>query len=184
MTRRMLLLFAVVALLVIGTSWLSRKSVAPSPKSAATSHQPDYFINGLDSTVTDEHGNPSYRLRAESLIHYPDNDTTELTQPDITVLGRQNEARWHATAATGKVESRQKQMLLHGNVTLKQSGSNKLELHTEWLQIDTARHYAETGAPVTLLASGTTLEGIGMRAYGDEQRLQLLSSVRGKYAAQ
>ena len=183
MTRRMLLLIGLVALLALATNWLSRKSESRPPKSAAARHIPDYFIKGLESTVTDTTGRPSHQLRADALLHYPDDDTTELERPDITVLGNEKASRWHATAERGKVESQQHQILLVGNVRLKQYGSSKMSLQTDWLRINSEQHYAETRAPVTLQSAGTQLQGIGMKAYGDEQRLQLLSEVRGQYAA-
>lgn len=184
MTRRMLLLIALVTLLAIATNWLSQKSEKRPPKSTSAQHLPDYFIRGLNSTVTDKNGKPSHQLQAESLVHYPDDDVTELKHPDITVLGDEKASRWHATARQGKVEGKNNRILLQGDVNLHQSGDGELLLQTESLRIDSARHYAETDAPVTLHSAGTKLQGTGMKAYGDEQRLQLLSDVRGKYATQ
>lgn len=184
MTQRMLLLIALVALLAVATSWLSRKSETAPPKSAAARHLPDYFIRGLESTVTDKNGRPSHQLRADYLVHFPDNDTTELERPDVTVLGDVKGSHWHATAVHGKVEGAQQQILLRGDVKLKQYGKNELDVQTDWLRIDSHRRYADTKAPVTLKSAGTQLHGIGMKAYGDEQRLILLSAVRGKYATQ
>lgn len=184
MNRRMLLLLGFVALLVVFTSWLSRKSEAPAPQGrAAAESLPDYFMRGIDSRITDREGNISHRLTAESLFHYPENDLSELEQPDVTILG-ENRTSWRATALSGRIEGDAQQLLLQGDVRLRQHGENELNLQTDWLQIDTARHYAQTDAPVTLEGPSTRVHGIGMQAYGDEQRLLLLSSVRGRYATE
>jgi len=178
----MLLVFGIVALLAIATSWLSRKSEAPVSRTTAAQNLPDYFINDVDTTVTDEQGLPSHELRASSLVHYPNNDTTKLVQPDITILNTDKGSRWHASAREGEIAGQQQLIRLSGDVRLKQQGENVLELQTERLSIDNRRRYAETDAPVTLLSNGSQMHGIGMKAYGDQQRILLLSSVRGEYA--
>ena len=182
MNRRMLLLLIFVTLLFALTSWLSHKSDAPSPqKTAAIQQLPDYFIRGLDSTITGEDGAPSHRLSADSLTHYPHTDTTELTQPALTIFERDRTA-WQASAEHGTLVGGEEELLLRGQVQLNQRGDHRLDVLTEWLRIDIERQYAETDAPVTLTNPSSQLEGVGMQAYGEEQRLLLHSNVRGHYA--
>lgn len=177
----MLLLIAFVTLLVVLTSWLSRKSGTPSPGETAAANQlPDYYLHGLEATITGEDGSPRHRLKAETLRHYPDTDTTELEQPDVTVLGKGN-ATWHVRATRGTVETAAQQILLSGEVRLRQRGDNGMEMQTEWLRLDTARQYAETDASVLLKSRSARVQGIGMQAYGEQQRLLLQSTVRGRY---
>jgi lipopolysaccharide export system protein LptC len=105
---------------------------------------------------------------------------TELKQPDITVYGVQR-GTWHASADKGTVQGEQ-EIYLQGNVHLRQRGKEKLDLRTERLRIDTARHYAETDALVRITAHSSRLQGVGMKAYGEQQRILLQSAVRGQYA--
>ncbi|MCW8827906.1 MAG: LPS export ABC transporter periplasmic protein LptC [Gammaproteobacteria bacterium] len=177
----MLLLLTLTAVLAALTSWLSGRSKAPSPQQGETAQQqPDYFLHGLSATVTDRQGKPSHRLLADSLFHYPQKNVTELEQPDITVFGGNNN-HWQARAEQGTLQGEGEQILLQGDVRLNQHGEQRLDLHTEWLHIDINRHYAETDAAVLLTSPAARVEGIGMQAYGKEQRLQLLSAVRGYY---
>lgn len=181
MNRRMLLLLGFVALLVVLTSWLSRQGEVPAPgRAKAPAHQPDYFIHGMQATLTGPDGQPTHHLLADTLYHYPDDDTSELENPDIRVFGVDS-ANWHAIGREGFVAGKQGQLTLRGEVRLRQEGAEELDVQTDWLLIDSKRRYAETDAPVTLTTPDSRVEGIGLKAYGQEQRMQLLSSVRGRY---
>lgn len=181
MNRRMLLLILFVTLLFALTSWLTHKSDTPSPQKTAAARQlPDYFIRGLDSMITGEDGIVSHRLSAESLVHYPENNTTELTRPKLNILDP-DRTTWRATADYGTLEGDRQQLLLRGDVRLSQQSDKKLDVLTERLRIDIERQYAETDGSVVLKGPSTRLEGTGMKAYGEQERLLLLSNVRGHY---
>ena len=48
----------------------------------------------------------------------------------------------------------------------------------------TDTHYAETAAPVTITDANSTVKAIGMHAFLAEERIELLSAVRGVYVPQ
>jgi lipopolysaccharide export system protein LptC len=184
MTRRMLLLLAFVALLVVVTGWLSRKSEIPAPgDSEAARNLPDYFMRDIESLITDKSGRASHRLNAVALFHYPQGDLSKLEQPDVTVLS-DTDGGWHASAVEGAYRGTLHELRLDGDVRVTQRGEREMRLLTETLTIDTQRNYAETAAAVTLEGPASRLQGVGMQLYGDEQRLLLLSEVRGRYAEQ
>lgn len=182
MTRRMLLMLILAAAMVAATSWLSRQSGAPDQTSTtAKSSEPDYFIRGLEATITGTDGSPRHRLNAEELTHYPDGDLTTLQTPAMTVF-RDDGDLWQLKAKEGEARGGMQQLTLSDSVVLAQTGKQPFTLETERLQIDTERRYAESDAAVTLRAPSSTIEGVGMQAFAEEQRLRLLNSVRGRYA--
>lgn len=183
MSRRALLLLG-FALLVVATGWLSRQSGSPSDEEReAAAHLPDYYMHGMQARISDENGATSHRLVADSLYHYPEGDRSELSRPDITVY-TQKSSTWHATAENGVLSGVNDELRLNGDIRMTQQGESVMSLRTERLNIDTVRRYAETDAAVTLEGEATQIEGIGMQAYGDEERLILLSQVRGRYATE
>ena len=58
------------------------------------------------------------------------------------------------------------------------SGARDLDIWTERLKVLPDTEYAETSEPVTIRTPGSISTGVGMRAYLDETRFQLLSQVR------
>jgi lipopolysaccharide export system protein LptC len=184
MNRPTLLILALVTLLVVATTWLSRKSEQPRPKEAAGAEGvADYFIRGFEGTVTAKNGAPSHLLKADSLVHYAGNDMTELEQPDLTIFRPQGE-RWTVSARHGRMQGEGDTVFLSGRVRLRQRSQRQpLQLRTETLQLYPQRHYAETDRAVDITAPGGRIQGVGMQIFGEEDRLVLLSDIRGAYDA-
>jgi len=184
MNRPTLLILALVTLLVIATTWLSEKSeqpkrVTPSEAGGVV----DYFIRGFEGTVTANDGTPSQYLKAVSLKHYAASGVTELEQPDLTIFQKPGE-QWLVTAQQGRMSDKEKEVQLRGNVVLTQrSKQQPLKLRTDTLKLYPQRHYAETNSAVTITAPTGQIRGVGMKVYGEEQRLLLLSAIRGTYHA-
>jgi len=184
MSRPTLLILILVTLLVVATTWLSEKSEQPEKVSGAEAKGVvDYFIRGFEGTITANNGTPSQYLKAESLMHYADTDITELEQPNLTIYRKPGE-QWLVTAKHGRMSAEGNEVLLRGDVVLTQrSKQQPLKLSTETLQLYPQRHYAESSSAVTIKAPTGQIRGVGMKVYGDEQRLLLLSAIRGTYNA-
>ena len=186
MNRPTLLILALVILLVIATSWLSRRSSQPAPSAGEDAAQAaDYFIRGFEGTVTGENGRPSHHLKADSLVHYGHSNITELEQPDLTVYQKPGE-QWRIQSRHGRIEgeSVNDEVLLEGKVVLTlRSQQQPFKLRTELLRFYPDRRYAETESKVDISSPGGRITGVGMKVFGDDGRLQLLSDIRGTYDA-
>lgn len=80
-----LLPLALLAILAMLTFWIDYSVQAPEPKvDGSNRHDPDYVLNNFITTRSDEKGDLRYRLTAEEMRHYPDEDTTELDLPHFT----------------------------------------------------------------------------------------------------
>ena len=170
----------VLMLLIVGISWLLRApSTRPETTAEPEPNQADYFLKGMESISTGPDGRIQHRLVAQSLIHYPDGDTTELQQPLVEIF-QQDGSHWTVQAQQGHYSNDRREMWLHGEVRIHQFGDqDTLSLETESLRLLPDSRFAETADPVLLLGTGTRLQGTGMELYGKEQRLLLLSAVRG-----
>lgn len=184
MNRNTLLVLALVALLVVATTWLSEKSEQPKPVTPAEAEGVvDYFIRGFDGTETASNGTPSQLLKAASLRHYAATGVTELEQPDLTIYRKPGE-QWLVRAHQGRMTDEGNELQLSGQVILTQrSKQQPLTLSTDNLILYPQRHFAETKSAVTITAPTGKIQGVGMKVYGDEQRLLLLSTIRGTYYA-
>ncbi len=182
MNRRAVLILSLVALLVLVTSWLSQKSETPIPTAQqAAAPVADYFIRGFDATVTAPDGLPSHHLTSSSMTHYAESGVVELTQPHLTMYRPEGE-QWLVEAEFGRMEGDGNLVTLRGKVILKQaSRTQPLQVNTDELLLYPDTQYGETETPVTISAPSGHVSGVGMKVYGKENRLLLLSDVRGRY---
>ena len=78
-------------------------------------HEPDYTIENFVATEMDIRGERKHELRAAKLVHYPDDDTSELTRPYL-IQYSPGTAPVHTRADRGQVAPDGKQILMQGNV--------------------------------------------------------------------
>jgi lipopolysaccharide export system protein LptC len=79
---RKIALGIILAALAAGTWWLTHRTGVPTGTlGPQVRHEPDYTIDDFIGNVMDAHGARKYRLTAQRLTHYPDDDTTHLTRP-------------------------------------------------------------------------------------------------------
>ena len=182
MNQRALLILFAVALLVIATTWLSQQGEKTPPTAAQTTAPvADYFIRGFDATVTAADGLPSHQLKSDALTHFAESGIVELEQPHLTVFRPQGE-QWLVEAEHGRIEGDGNQITLRGKVILtQQSKVRPLQVTTDKLLLYPDTQYGETDTPVTISAPSGRVSGEGMKVYGMENRLLLLSDVRGRY---
>lgn len=179
----MLGILLTLALLAGLTQWL-RNLNDILPATAKLRHTPDVSMENFMVTAMGDTGKPEHTLEAGYMAHYPDDDSTELTKPHITVL-RENDAPWHIYAERGWIAAGQNSILLSGAVQLenpKAGPSRAVSLTTSELRVLADEEYAETDQPVTIRSQTSVTRAVGMHAYLKEGRLQLLSKVRGSYA--
>lgn len=72
-----------LVLLAALTFWLSRVIEGDKPR-APLRHDPDYSVERFEVRRFDETGRMQHTITGQSLIHYPDDDTTIVTAPHVT----------------------------------------------------------------------------------------------------
>jgi lipopolysaccharide export system protein LptC len=185
MTRiNLLILFFAVLLIAAYSSWLlsTFKSVTQT-ESDAKRHVADYFLEDISATLMDAKGKPRYRLTATRLDHYADNDTIEITKPVLNVL-RDNQLEWNIISDTGVILKQGEEILLNGDVTIKQDARAKQPatvLHTRNLRIQLPDEFAATNENVVIHHGLHRLSGTGMNLYLAGNRLELLAKGKGTY---
>ncbi|WP_240761747.1 LPS export ABC transporter periplasmic protein LptC [Nitrosococcus wardiae] len=144
----------------------------------------NYFMEEFTLTLMDQKGLPLYRLAGTHMVHYPDNDTVEVTAPHA-VFYRQDTPHWEVVAEQGLTNSQGDEIYLLGEVVIRQFGAdaktNKMKIFTQDMRVEPWAKYAETNQPITLLNSFGKTHAIGAQVYLKEERIELLSQVRGDY---
>jgi len=143
--------------------------------------EPDLYMETAEISQFAGDGELAYRIRAFSIVHYPEADHTLLDAPRLT-LYREDEAPWEVSALSGRVvggtglldagllpgteaaEPGRETVELQDDVVVqrRRPGEGFIELHTEALTLFPGREYAETERPVIIdTQSGrTTAEGL------------------------
>jgi lipopolysaccharide export system protein LptC len=185
MNAKTLLLITLLTITVVLINRVAEEGVKRVDKrlAAKPASQQDYYLNDFSITSLDSNGEPQHSLQAMQLSHFSNGEQTRLQQPRIEVF-RQGAMAWRVSAEQGMVTPQQDEVLLSGDVILRQGATKTpLQLTTESLSIHPSEGTAETDQAVTLVQGKNRIKAVGMKLQQEGPRLQLLSQVRGHYEA-
>ena len=181
MTPLLRWLFAAALLAAAGASgWVLYNLEFDNPVAARVAPDaPDAYMERFVTIEMDREGKPRRRIEADYMAYHVD-QTVELTNPRY-VLFRTDGEPWHMQAESGRVSADRTVVRLLGRVDVWRndaSGARDLDIRTEHLKVLPDTEYGETEEPVTIHTPTSLSTGVGMRAYLDETRFELLSQVR------
>jgi len=146
---------------------------------------PDAFMENFTAHNFDNKGIPRHEISAEYMAHYPVDDYSEFTSPEL-ILFKSGKQRWSVSAEKGTTTKDIKEIILHGEVNInrlnKLTGKPDLVINTAEILIRPDENYLETDKKISMTTAKHKLESIGIRANLDEGKVELLSRVRGIYA--
>lgn len=170
--------------LVLGTWYLAVSSTdEAAPRVRALGHAPDYFVEGVAMIRVASDGRPVFRMLAEDMRHYPDDGSTEFTDPLIVSLDPERPtvrltARRARTDAEGRITELFDEVVL---VREAGDGAPRMTLETDYATVDSETETARTSHPVVIRRAGSVLQGTGMKFDNIARRLELDSEVRGQW---
>lgn len=166
------------------TYWLNQQVQPEPPKSDGSGrHDPDAIMENFSAIRLNEEGHPRFIMAAKKMLHYPDDDSTQLEVPRLTMLSAEHPAM-HVIAKRGLVSSRGDEVFLHDDVEVLREASlqrEELTLHTEYLHVVPDRDWADTDRAVTIEDVHNTVHAIGMEMDNKARTLKLLSQVRSEH---
>ena len=166
------------------TYWLNQQ-VQPEPvkPDSSTRHDPDSIVENFSAVKLNKQGTPYFIMSAAKMLHYPDDDSTALEAPRLTLLAEDSPPLL-ATAEFGSISRKGDEMLLQGGVeVLRGAGveQDQLKLQTESLNIIPDQDLASSDRAVTLTEAHTTVNAIGLELNNKTRTIKLLSKVRSEY---
>lgn len=171
----------VMGMLAALSLWLARISQNDTVKSTAKQrHDPDYIVEAMKGKRFDEQGKLQYTLDADRVMHFPDDDSTELNNPRVLFLGRAEPLRM--TAQFGQVSKDGKVVTMMNEVHVLREATKQrpeMTLTTDLLTVVPDDEYASTPAPVTITQENSVLHGTGMELNNITAVAKLKSRVRG-----
>ncbi len=183
MRDRLSVLIAAVLLAVVAAAsfWYSREMRRPTERVPPTPGAPDFIVDRVVLTQFDERGQAAYKLFAERLSYFNENDDIELLRPRLVSL-RPDEPQVQAASARARITNAGEQVLMEGDVLVQRAaaaGRPALFIRTEKMTAfpDTERFTADV--PVRIEQGADRLSGAAM----DYDNLKRVLTVSGELRA-
>jgi lipopolysaccharide export system protein LptC len=188
MGERLSSLFPVVllALLAALTYWLDHAAQLPATvRDKPIVHDPDFIADKLLATRMDVNGRVRDTLHAAKVMHFPDDDSSELESPRFASYARGSPLT--ITSKLAQVSSNGGNLYFTGGVRATRAAlgdkgsSGTLVVTTEYLHLMPDDNIAKTDRHVTISDNRMTLEAVGMELNSETRVLKLNADVRGAY---
>ncbi len=179
-------LFPLLLMLALAglTFWLERTvRVEEGAHPSLRRHDPDYVVDKLTHTRFNAQGVVESTLAAVKMLHYPDDDSTELVAPRL-VQTKPNEPRVTLSADRGALSQDGEEIFLYGNVlVVREGGAERPEtrINTSFLHLVRGQSVIRTDREVVITEEDRVLSGRGMEYHNDSKQLFLRERVRGKF---
>ncbi len=157
--------------------WPQSITVAPA------NNQPDAYMEDVTAVFMDKFGKPRMKIVTPKLIHYAANDTTNLTQPQIT-LYRKSPAPWFITSRYATATHGIDNVDFKDDVTIHHPADENMPatlIKAPTLIVHPTVETAETNEQIELIQPNITIKATGMRADMDSGVIKLLSQAKGEY---
>ncbi|MDQ3185864.1 MAG: LPS export ABC transporter periplasmic protein LptC [Pseudomonadota bacterium] len=178
LSRLPLILLALLAALAF---WLNQSVRTPSSaQDEDLRRAPDYTLENFSATRMDHDGVMRHVLSAKKMLHYPDDDTTDLEQPRF-INTEPGKPAMQVDADQAKMSGNGEDIYLTGNVTvLRKAGKGRGEtmMTTSFLHLMPDDDIAKTDKPVVITEANAIIKAVGMEISNRTQVTRLLSQVR------
>jgi lipopolysaccharide export system protein LptC len=183
LTTTRLFPLALMLSLALLTFYLDRTVREDDSRPAHRRHDPDYIISNFTTTTYDREGAPLSMLSAARMMHFPDDDSTELVAPRV-VQSKPTQPRMLVSAERGAISGDGEQVYLYDNVVLvREADADRPEarLTTSFLHIVRDRSLVRTDREVTITEDTRSLTGRGMEYNSESRVFQLMADVVARF---
>ena len=181
-TTRLFPLGLMLALALL-TFYLERTVREDEAPPALRRHDPDYLVTNFTTTTYNGDGAVETVMSAARMVHYPDDDTTELFSPRV-VQAKPQQPRFSVRAERGQLSRDGDEIFLYGDVLLVRDASAdqpEARMTTEFLHVLRDRSLVRTDRDVKIVEGGRLLQGRGMEYNNESRELVLRSNVVARF---
>jgi lipopolysaccharide export system protein LptC len=187
MINRTAIVFPLVlaGLMALLTFWIYQTVEEQGPKiDGSNRHDPDYIMQNFVTTQTDANGKLRYLLAANKMMHFPDDDSTELEQPKFTQYAT-DKPYTKIKGNRANVSSDGEEIeVLEDVMVVRQASAEKgeMQVFTDKLTIFPNQDLAKTDRPVVIKqAPKTVIHATGMIYDKNKKTIQLFKRVNAHY---
>lgn len=172
------------AMLALMSAWLNQLAKAPTlTDDTGFAHDPDYIVEEFKVRTFDLAGRPRHLLTAQRMVHYMDDDTSELDRP-LFHLTTAKRAPIEVSARRGLIFGDRDSIHFLGDVRAIRGATpaqSAFILTGEHLRVVPDAGILNSDKPVTLRQGKSAIHAGGLYADERNQRLELTGGVRGIY---
>lgn len=166
------------------TFWL-QSAIQPPEDTVAkiTRHEPDATAENFEIRRLDEQGRLKFRLSGPLLVHYPDDDSTEISQPKLTTY-RPASPPIKVEAGNARISADGETVYLWNDVKLIRTATADRPEMVATMPDLTAKPDtgdAFTHSAVEIRQGASWLTGVGGKLNNTTSTLEIQSQVRGHY---
>ncbi|WP_434513570.1 LPS export ABC transporter periplasmic protein LptC [Dechloromonas sp. ARDL1] len=179
-------LFPIIILSVLAglTFWLqSAIDMGNDKHDSKFRHDPDGIAENYIVRRFDETGQVKYRLTGPYMVHYPDDDSSELKSP-ILISYRPDAPPITVTSNFAKVTSKGEVAYLWDDVRVTRAATpeqQELVARMPDLTVQTEAGFAFTNSPVEITQGQSWVTGVGAQIDNNKSTFVLQSQVKGQY---
>jgi lipopolysaccharide export system protein LptC len=181
-TTRLFPLGLMLALALL-TFYLERTVREDDSPPAMRRHDPDYLVTNFTTTTYNRDGAVETVMSAATMVHYPDDDTTELFAPRV-VQAKPHEPRFSVRAERGQLSRDGDEIFLYGDVLLVRDATAErpeARMTTDFLHVLRDRSLVLTDRDVKIVEGSRSLTGRGMEYNNESRELVLRSDVHARF---
>jgi lipopolysaccharide export system protein LptC len=182
-------LLSLIALAVLagGTYWLLQATRTPGTReeTGAKTHSADYFVDNFSISELDQSGATQYRLTATKLVHYEDDENSDLTLPAIRAF-QPGRPIVTATGERGTVNGDASIVDLYDNAHIVRAagaGDPEMQADSSHFRVFVNDDVIESKNPVKLRRGLSVATADAMNYNNVTRVMQLFGKVRGVIAA-
>ncbi len=146
----------------------------------------DYYLDEFSTIIMDETGSPYYKLSSPHLDHYPVNQITKITKPELLIFNSKDYP-WKLKANMARISNKGNLIYFSGGVKLDKSSANldeNIVIIADELSVFIKEQFAESKTNVTVIQGSNRIQATGMELNLKNRTLKLSSNVNGKYTIQ
>jgi lipopolysaccharide export system protein LptC len=182
----LLSLVAMAALAGI-TYWLLQATQAPANEGTPhrKTHTPDYFADSFSVSELDQSGTTQYRLTATKMVHYEDDENSDLTHPAIRAF-QPGKPIVTATGERGTINGDASIVDLYDHARILRApgyGDPQMQADSAHFRVLVNDDVILTEKPVKLQRGPSVMTARGMNYNNVTRVMRLFGNVRGAIAA-
>ena len=171
-------------MLLAAAYWLNQVVQPLASPDRKQRHDADFIVTKFSATTLNEQGTPRFKIAAQQMLHFPDDDSTQLDAPQLTLLSADRPSLY-ATASKGTISGKGDEVFLRDEVKIVRAATatqSELVFTTSYLHVIPDRDLANTDQPVTIMDARNTINAIGMQMDNKARTVKLLAQVRSEHA--